>query len=65
MSVLKLALTAMTLAATVVRHPLVRAGVRAAIANPKLKDSAVKNTRSAAYNAGRLARKILPPKNIE
>lgn len=60
MSVFRIAVAALGLAATVAQHPAVRAGVRAVAANPKLKDAAAQTTMNAAYSAGRLARRIVP-----
>lgn len=56
MSVFRLALTALTLATKVARNP----AARAAVGNPKLREAAIKGTKGVAYNAGRMARKVLP-----
>ncbi|CDP50221.1 hypothetical protein JP74_11765 [Devosia sp. 17-2-E-8] len=61
MSALRLAVTVVSVAATIAQHPAVRAGVRAAaphVLNPRNKEVAVKATLSAAYNAGVLTRRI-------
>jgi hypothetical protein len=65
MPVVKLAVTALGVLVTVARHPVVRAGVRAVTENPKLREGAVKATKSAAYNAGVLARRIIPRSLIQ
>lgn len=65
MPVFRLAVTAIGLVVTVARHPLVRAGVRAVADNPRLKEGAVKATRSAAYSAGVLARRVIPRSLIQ
>ena len=64
MSVLRVALTAATVAATVVRHPMVRAGLKAAplLITPKLREMAKDAALDAAYGAGTLARKIVSRK---
>lgn len=61
MSVLRVALTAVTVAATVARHPVVRAGLRAAphVITPQVKQKARDATLSAAYNAGVAMRKLI------
>ncbi|HEY4202904.1 MAG TPA: hypothetical protein VGM83_20325 [Devosiaceae bacterium] len=61
MSAIKLAATALGVAVTLSRHPVVRAGVRAAapvVLNPRNRERAMEATLSAAYNAGVLARRI-------
>jgi hypothetical protein len=65
MPMLKLAMTALGLAVSVARHPLVRAGVRAVADNPKLKENAISATKGAAYNAGRIARRVIPRSLIQ
>ena len=61
MSVLRVAITALSVATTVARHPAVRAGLRAAplLLTPKMKQAAADATLSAAYTAGTLARKLI------
>lgn len=54
-----------TLAYTAARHPLVRAGVRQVLLNPKAQEKAIELTRSAAYNAGVLARKLTPRRFVD
>ncbi len=60
MPALRLALTAISVAVTVARHPLVRAGVRAVADNPVARERAIEMTKRTAYNAGVLARRIVP-----
>lgn len=61
MSVIRLAVTAVTVAVTVARHPMVRAGMKAAphLMTPAARQVAADTTRSAAYGAGVLARRLL------
>lgn len=61
MSVLRVAVTALGIAATVAQHPTVRAGLRAAplLITPRMKQLAAEVALDAAYNAGVLARKII------
>lgn len=61
MSVLRVAVTAVTVAVTVARHPVVRAGIKAAphIVTPALRQAAAEKTLTAAYGAGVLARRLL------
>lgn len=59
MSAIRLAVTVVSAAITVSRHPVVRAGVSAALNNPKTRETAISVTRSAAYNAGVIARHIV------
>jgi hypothetical protein len=65
MSAIRLAVTAVTVAVAVARHPLVRAGVRAVVDNPRLNAAAIEATKVAAYNAGRVARRIVPRSLIQ
>ena len=65
MPALRLAATAIGLVITVARHPLVRAGVRAVSDNPELRDRAISATKTAAYNAGVIARRIIPRSLIQ
>ena len=67
MSVFRVAVTAFTVAATVARHPVVRAGLRAAprLITPAMREKAADTALSAAYHAGVLARRIVPKKLIE
>jgi hypothetical protein len=61
MSVLRVAVTAFGVAATIARHPAVRAGLRAAplLITPRMKQLAADAALSTAYNAGVMARKIV------
>ncbi|UXN68480.1 hypothetical protein N8A98_14570 [Devosia neptuniae] len=59
MSAVRIAVTVVSAAITVSRHPVVRAGVRAVVSNPKARETAIGVTRSAAYNAGVIARHIM------
>jgi hypothetical protein len=60
MSAIRLALTAASLAVTAARHPLVRAGLRAAAMNPAAKAKALDTAKRAAYAAGVVAGRLLP-----
>ena len=59
MSAIRLAMTVVGAAVTLSRHPAVRAGIVAVASNPKARDTAVNVTRSAAYNAGVIARHLV------
>lgn len=59
MSAIRLAVTVVSTALAVSRHPAVRAGVHAMVSNPKTRETAITTTRNAAYNAGVLARHLL------
>ena len=61
MSVFRVAVSAIGVAATVARHPAVRAGLRAAplLITPRMKQLAAEAALDAAYNAGALARKVI------
>lgn len=61
MSIIRGAITAATLARTVIAHPVVRAGIAAAplLLTPKVKAAAKDATLNTAYKAGQLARKIV------
>jgi hypothetical protein len=50
------------LAVTISRHPLVRAGIKAAphLMTPEMREAATERALDAAYQAGVLARRILP-----
>jgi hypothetical protein len=67
MSVFRLAVTAATIAVTVARHPVVRAGLRAAPAliTPKMRELAADAALDTAYRAGVVARRIVPRKLVE
>lgn len=59
MSAIRIAVTVVSAAITVSRHPVVRAGVNAVVNNPRARETAVTVTRSAAYNAGVIARHLI------
>jgi len=59
MSAIRIAVTVVSTAIAASRHPVVRAGVNAALNNPKTRETAINVTRSAAYNAGVIARHIM------
>jgi hypothetical protein len=61
MSVLRVAVSAIGVAAAVARHPAVRAGLRAAplLITPRMRQMAADATLNAAYNAGVVARKVI------
>jgi len=50
------------IAITISRHPLVRAGIKAAphLMTPAMKEAAADTALNAAYTAGALARRIVP-----
>lgn len=56
MSAIRLAVTAVSLAITVAQHPVVRAGIRAAVAHPRTRETLL----GAAFTAGAVARRIIP-----
>ncbi len=59
MSAFRLAITAATLAYSAARHPLVRAGLKAATMNPVAKAKAIDTAKRAAYAAGVVAGRLL------
>jgi len=59
MSAVRLAVTVMSTAIAMSRHPAVRAGVQAVVNNPKARETAIETTRNLAYNAGVIARHVL------
>lgn len=59
MSAIRLAVTVVGAAITMTRHPVVRAGIIAVASNPKARDAAITATKSAAYNAGVIARHLV------
>lgn len=68
MSAARIAITAIGVAVTLTRHPAVRAGMRATapyVFTPRNKARAVAFTREAAYNAGVIARRIVPRNLIQ
>ncbi|HEV7719446.1 MAG TPA: hypothetical protein VGO70_10785 [Arsenicitalea sp.] len=64
MSIVKTTVTVIGLAVAVSRHPLVRAGMKAAphLVTPAMRDAAAERARLAAYNAGVTLRRIVPRK---
>jgi hypothetical protein len=66
MSVLRVALTAATVAVSIARHPAVRAGLRAAplLITPVMREKAADAALSTAYQAGALVRRIVPKKFV-
>jgi hypothetical protein len=67
MSVFRVAATAFTVAVAVSRHPMVRAGLRAApkLVTPVMREKAAQAALSAAYQAGVIARRVVPRKLVE
>jgi hypothetical protein len=65
MPALKLAVTALGIAVSLARHPLVRARVRAITENPKAREAAIGAVKSTAYTAGVVARRIIPRSLIQ
>jgi hypothetical protein len=59
LSAIRLAVTVVSAAMTMSRHPAVRAGIHAVANNPKAREAAANATRSVAYNAGVIARHIV------
>ena len=59
MSAIRIAVTVVSAAITVSRHPVVRAGIAAVVANPKARETAISTTRNVAYNAGVIARHVM------
>jgi hypothetical protein len=59
LSAIRLAVTVVSAAVTMSRHPAVRAGISAVANNPKAREVAVTTTRNVAYNAGVIARHII------
>lgn len=59
MSAIRIAVTVVGAAVTLSRHPVVRAGLIAVASNPKARETAINITRSAAYNAGVVARHLV------
>ena len=62
MSPIKLAVAAIGAAVTVSRHPMVRAGIKAAplLVTPRMRAVAMETALNAAYTAGVVARRIIP-----
>jgi hypothetical protein len=67
MSIFRLAVTAATVAVTIARHPAVRAGLKAAphLVTPAMRHKAASGALATAYQAGRLARRIVPRQLID
>jgi len=67
MSVLRIAVTAVGVAATIARHPAVRAGIRAAplLITPRMRETATEAVLSTAYKAGVAARRLVPRRHDE
>jgi hypothetical protein len=67
MSVFRIAVTAVGVAATLARHPVVRAGIKAAplLITPKMRETATEAVLSTAYRAGVAARRLVPRKHLE
>jgi hypothetical protein len=59
MSAIRIAVTVVSAAITVSRHPVVRAGVSAVVNNPQARETAIAATRNAAYGAGVIARHLV------
>ena len=59
MSAIRIAVTVVGATITMSRHPVVRAGISAVAANPKARETAISVTRTAAYNAGVIARHLV------
>jgi hypothetical protein len=59
MSAIRIAVTVVSAAVAASRHPVVKAGMRAVVNNPKARDTALAVTRGAAYKAGVVARRIV------
>lgn len=62
MSVIRVAITVATVAVSVARHPAVRAAVKAAplLVTPAMLEKATDVALNAAYQAGTVARRIVP-----
>ncbi len=67
MSVFRIAFTAVGVAATIARHPAVRAGIKAAplLITPRMRETATEAVLSTAYRAGAAARRLVPRKRDE
>jgi hypothetical protein len=63
MSAIRIAVTVVGAAITMSRHPAVRAGINAVASNPKTRETAINLTRTAAYNAGVIARHLVGPRS--
>jgi hypothetical protein len=67
MSLFRVAATALTVAVAVARHPMVRASVRAAprLITPRMRELATDAALDAAYQAGVIARRVVPRKLVD
>ncbi|WIJ26253.1 hypothetical protein [Devosia sp. RR2S18] len=59
MSAVRIAFTVASAAMAATRNPVVRAGIRQLANNPKARETVLKVTQDAAYNAGVVARHIM------
>lgn len=59
MAPVRIAITALTVAVSVARHPMVRAGLRAVAQDPRARDAAISAARNTAYVAGIAARRVV------
>jgi hypothetical protein len=66
MSVFRIAVTAVGVAATIARHPVVRAGLRAAprLITPRMREHAAEAVLSTAYRAGVAARRLVRSRKL-
>ncbi|MHB1104539.1 MAG: hypothetical protein ACYC0C_17545 [Devosia sp.] len=66
MSVFRIAVTAVGVAATLARHPVVRAGIKAApyLITPKMRADAAEAVLATAYKAGVAARRLIRPRKL-
>ncbi|MDB5561795.1 MAG: hypothetical protein JWN11_1213 [Hyphomicrobiales bacterium] len=62
MSIVRTTVTVIGVAVAISRHPLVRAGMKAAphLMSPRMRETAAESARVAAFNAGALLRRIVP-----
>lgn len=66
MSVFRIAIAAVGVAATIARHPVVRAGIKAAphLITPKMRAGAAEAVLATAYRAGVAARRLVGPRKL-
>jgi len=66
MSVFRVAVTAAGVAATLARHPMVRAGIKAAplLITPKMRADAAEAVLATAYKAGVAARRLVGSRKL-
>lgn len=64
MPVIRLAVTALGVAATVARHPAVRVALLTITTNPRARELARDTVMTAAYGAGVVARRVISRKLI-